>query len=207
MQDDPTPKPAQPLDFAHPQASPKRTRLWLWIALGIAALFLAALTSALFSFLARLSAHRVESANNLRQIGGAILAYTSDFHGQYPDAFADLLLREDITSSVFIAPNSRDTLATGPTRQAIAANLAAPGHCSYIYLGKGLTAQTFNPDIVLAYEPANINNNQGGNVLFMDGHVEFIEMPAMNAILNQITAGVRPVHYPLLPTTAPTTKR
>jgi prepilin-type processing-associated H-X9-DG protein len=201
MQEYPPPKPAQPLDYAHPGAFP-----WIWI--GVACLGIVLLLF-LMSILGRRGptpvANRIKSSSNLRQIGQAIQLYANDSHGQYPDTFGDLLI-EDIAPAIFVSPPSADDPATGPTTQAVAANLATPGHCSYIYLGKGLTTQTITPDIVVAYEPPAIWAGQGGNVLFGDGHVEFINMPAMNSILTQIKSGTWPVRYPPLPASAPATK-
>jgi hypothetical protein len=113
--------------------------------------------------------NRVKCASNLRQIGQAILLYTNDFKGRYPDNFGDLLLTQDITSAVFDCPTTNDTPAVGPTTQAAIVNMATPGHCSYIYVGKGLTMQTVQPTMVVAYEPPANHGNAGMNVLFGDG--------------------------------------
>src|SRR5579862_7868923 len=67
--------------------------------------------------------NRVKSASNLRQIGLAIMQYSNDNAGVFPDSFKTLLITQDITSPVFISPASNDTPAEGPTAQAQAAPL------------------------------------------------------------------------------------
>ena len=91
-----------------------------------------------------------ESASNFRQIGQAILLYTNDHHGEYPDTFQTFLLNEDVTSPVFVSPSRSETPATGPTWQAAASQMVTPGHVSYIYLGRGLSVNTVTPNTIVA---------------------------------------------------------
>ena len=138
-------------------------------------------------------------ASNLRQIGQAILLYSNDNNGQYPPDFQTLLLTEDIPSECFVCPSTNDTRATGPTTQAVANNLTAGGHLSYIYLGKGMNAKTISPDTVVAYEPLNNHANQGSNVLFGDGHVEFVAAPAIKTMEAKLKSTTAPVTLPSSP--------
>jgi len=105
-------------------------------------------------------------------------------------------MNEDITSAVFVSPGSQDTPADGSTPQAIADNVSAGGHLSYVYLGRGLTTQTVKDDFVIAYERPGIWPNGGGNILFGDGHVEFDDAGTLNRIAAQHDAGVTPVFLP-----------
>lgn len=144
------------------------------------------------------SAPRVKSAANLRQIGQAILLYTKDFHGQYPDSFQAILVNEDITSSVFVSPLRSETPADGATTQAIAGQLDAGGHVSYVYLGRGLSTSTVTPNTVVAYElPAN--SGEGANILFGDGHVEFFDGAFVDNIIGKVSTGEFPVTMPSVP--------
>jgi prepilin-type processing-associated H-X9-DG protein len=141
------------------------------------------------------TAPRVKSASNLRQIGQAILLYTQDFNGQYPDSFGAILLNEDITSSVFVSPSRSETPANGPTTQAVADQLADSTHVSYVYLGRGFTTKTVKPDDIIAYElPAQPNG--GANILFGDGHVEFDDGTVLAKIMGRANCGIWPVTMP-----------
>jgi prepilin-type processing-associated H-X9-DG protein len=132
----------------------------------------------------------VKSQSNLRQIGQAILLYTNENGPGYPNSFGPLLMTEDLTSDVFISPLSSDSPAQGATTRAAVAQLSQGGHCSYVYLGKGLSAKTVTPNIVVAYEKL-----QSGEaiVLFGDGHVERVFAMAAQKIIADAGAGKFPV--------------
>ena len=130
-------------------------------------------------------------ANNLRQIGLACLMYANVHADQYPDTLSTVLRDEDITSDVFVCPSSNDTPATGPTTQAIVANLTAGGHLSYIYVGKGLTSAAPS-GAVLAYEPLTNHGGAGMEVLYADGHVEFQDTVTARKIVSELQSGHNP---------------
>jgi prepilin-type processing-associated H-X9-DG protein len=135
------------------------------------------------------------SASNLRCIGQAILLYTNDHRGEYPDSFQTILLNEDVTSAVFVSPARSETPAKGPTTQAIANQMAAGGHLSYIYLGRGLSGNTVKPNTIVAYEM--IPHAGGGtNVLFGDGHVEWVGPVTIGKIGSRAAVGQFPVTLP-----------
>jgi prepilin-type processing-associated H-X9-DG protein len=106
-----------------------------------------------------------------------------------------LLLEGDITSEAFVSPLGSDTPASGPTTQAIADQLTAGGHLSYIYLGRGLTTQTATADTIVAYENLSLAHT-GANVLFGDGHVEFEDPKLVTQIINKSASGKFPVTMP-----------
>jgi prepilin-type processing-associated H-X9-DG protein len=190
--------PPQPLDYDSPQsAPPHRPRLIMCVAIALTA-FLAFLAAAQFGLIPapqRSHSMRVISAANLRSIGLACLQYANDNYGQYPDSLATLLLNEDITSGVFINPASDDTPAVAPTTQAIANQLTAGGHLSYVYLGRGLTAKTVTPDTIVAHELL-LNPTDGANVLFGDGHVEYVDNAYIKTIIAKTATGPLPVTMP-----------
>jgi prepilin-type processing-associated H-X9-DG protein len=175
-----------------------RQTLWLfWVGVTVVAIVLA-----VAFFLPSINrepgdAPRVRSASNLRQIGQGILLYTNDFHGQYPESFADILENEDVTSGVFVSPSRSETPAAGPTTRAIAAQLSG-SHLSYVYLGKGLMKNIVTPDIVVAYELL-VSPGSGTNVLFGDGHVEYVDPKIAARILAAVAAGQHPVTMPSVP--------
>jgi len=140
-------------------------------------------------------ANRVKSAANLRSIGQAIYLYSNDHKGDYPDSFQTLLLNEDITSGIFVNPNSNDIAAEGPTRQTIANQLAIPGHCSYVYVGCGLNDGTVTPDTVLTYEKL-LHPGDSANVLFANGHVDYVDAAHIAKIIAQANSGTFPVKLP-----------
>jgi prepilin-type processing-associated H-X9-DG protein len=130
-------------------------------------------------------ANRMKCASNLRQIGLACLMYANDHGGKFPDDFKTVLLNEDITSEIFVCPASNDERAMGNTPEATAGELEKPGHCSYIYFGKGLT-NTAGDATVIAVEPLENHDGVGINVLYADGHVEWRERAAAEALLMKL---------------------
>jgi prepilin-type processing-associated H-X9-DG protein len=132
--------------------------------------------------------------SNLRQIGQAILMYANENHGNFPASFQQLIETQEIASSVFICDFSNDTMANGPTTQAIAFNLMSGGHLSYEYAGKGMSTSTVPPDTVIAYDrPGNhAAVNLDVHVLFGDGHVERVSPDTLAHIISELGAGHNP---------------
>jgi prepilin-type processing-associated H-X9-DG protein len=127
----------------------------------------------------------------MRQIGMACLLYASENNGKFPPDVATILRTQDITWDVFVCP---DTATSRP------ANLNAPddvinwiaGHTDYIYVGQSLTS-TSPPGKVVLYEDVK-HHGDGCNMLFADGHVEFVPRNKADA---WIAAGERPANEPL----------
>jgi prepilin-type processing-associated H-X9-DG protein len=184
----------QPLDYATPIKSPRRP--WLVIVLGsVLAVFVA-----LFLGIPRLvirdpASPRTIDASNLRQIGQGMLIYANNHQGGYPDHIESLLAEGDVGSESLVSPFSSDTAARGPTTQAMIAQLRSGGHFSYVYLGKGQTTSV-SAEALLAYGPViaeGVAPYAGGrNVLFGDGHVEFIDPGLMKWMLAEVAAGRNP---------------
>ena len=130
----------------------------------------------------RETANRVKCASNERQIGMAIGLYAESHGGKYPDRLEDLLLTQDVTSELFCCPSSNDEKASGETPAEQAANLSTPHHLSYLYLGKGLTTSSPPDTVVLTETPSN-HDDDGGNVLFADGHVEWFNRKELEKLV------------------------
>ena len=120
--------------------------------------------------------------------------YTKENHGRYPDRLEDLLLTQEIESDVFICPFTNDTPAAGPTTQAVANNLSAGGHLSFIYVGKGMREQTILSSTVVLYEPAGVHlpDFDSAHFLFGDGHVEAVDRQHAEKLIEQLKAGINP---------------
>ena len=58
---------------------------------------------------------------------------------------------------------------------------------------------------MILYEPPKNHANNGMNVLFVDGHVEWLSATDAKPILKQAAAGVRPIRYP--PAAVPATEK
>ncbi len=126
---------------------------------------------------AREKARRVNCAGNLKQIGLALLMYSGDFDGFFPQVN---LRYEDAAN--LVASNNFEPLAEGnyiqdgkvwacPSRSEV---LTMAHYSAYRYIGSGLkddnsdaTSNTVAHDMTL-----NHPNNDWSNSLFIDGHVE-----------------------------------
>lgn len=118
-------------------------------------------------------------ASHLRQIGQGMLLYSNEYKGAYPDSFARLIQLEDCEPEIFVCGSSNDTPARGPNLQVVLNSFAQPGHCSYTYLGSGLTIFTVSPDTVVAYETLSNHSDPGAAVLFGDGAVHIVDQQWM----------------------------
>jgi len=195
--------PINPLDYATPEKRQRPKTSWLaWVVL----VFLAwgafeILTDRDPSLPAGQTANRLKCADNLRRLGAAIIQYTIDHAGQYPDSLGTLLLNEDITAAAFIRPGSNDVASAKPTKREQAAEIDGGTHCSYRYLGRGMTINPVTRDCVIVYEPLA---SDGMNVLFGDGHVEFAKYYQAKFLLDQVAVSRTAVRIPDLPTTRAT---
>ncbi|HEX3358351.1 MAG TPA: hypothetical protein VHS31_15365 [Tepidisphaeraceae bacterium] len=144
----------------------------------------------------------VESALNMREIGGSLLRYANDHAGHYPNQLSDLLrYGEDIPSDWFVVEWGSATPASGQTLNERADQMDAGGHCSYAYLAPGRMEKDVPLDSVLMYEDDGVGPSGGINCLFGDGHAEVLTISqAINAIIRTVRESDR------LPTTAPSTQ-
>jgi prepilin-type processing-associated H-X9-DG protein len=139
----------------------------------------------------RPAANRIKSASNLRQIGQALELYGGDF-GVYPPDFGTLLLNEDLTPGVFVNPNSTDCQSLATTKASQAKDINAGGRCcSYIFTARSAVMQPSVPTRIDAYERPGADR-KGGNFLYADGHVDFIDNPEAKRLMAELNAGHNP---------------
>ena len=135
---------------------------------------------------------RVRCQSRVRQVEQGLLLYANDHGGQFPPRFDPLISEEDISTEVFICPSSNDERAVGATLQQKLADFKTPGHCSYIYLGAGMTTGTVTKDFVLAYEPLENHEGKGAHFVFGDTRAEWRDAKEARGIIEQVKNGVNP---------------
>jgi prepilin-type processing-associated H-X9-DG protein len=110
---------------------------------------------------ARELAKRAVSSANLRGIGMGIHIYANDHQERFPESLDELVEAGYITREMLTSPRDRE------------------GAVSYIYLsGQSAAADARN---IVAYE--RVIGDEGTNVLFSDGHVEWMKLDAFKRAL------------------------
>jgi prepilin-type processing-associated H-X9-DG protein len=131
---------------------------------------------------AREMANRAKCASNLRQIGQGMLLYANENRGRYPDELGQL----NMGVVVFVCPSRGTSIPPdirGPTPEAKQqAAKWVDAHSDYVYLGKGLT-YAIDAQTVLVYEKESNHSRDGMNMLYGDGHVEWMPMPAARQLI------------------------
>jgi prepilin-type processing-associated H-X9-DG protein len=136
-------------------------------------------------------AQRIKCASNLRQIGQGLIMYANDHGGQYPLKWEVIMPDYGLAPGIFVCPCSNDQDAAGPTTQALLADFAQPGRCSYVYLGAGRQSNAY-ADVILAYEKIEHHESAGANFLFNDGHVEWVVSDLAKKMIQELQAGQNP---------------
>jgi prepilin-type processing-associated H-X9-DG protein len=117
---------------------------------------------------AREMARRSVCASNLRQIGLACYTYAEKNQGLLPDKPSRLYPKYLPSSQVFRCPSDKsESTPDLSSPQAIDKNT------SYLFF-PGLKS-TDRPDTPLAGEKKQNHNQEGGNVLYIDGHVRWMK--------------------------------
>jgi prepilin-type processing-associated H-X9-DG protein len=197
---------ADPQPLNHQTPPPRRS----WLARPVAVIVLAILGLGLVVavLMPPTSRHgdfspRAQCASDEHQIGLAILLYQQDNAQRYPPSLADLVADEQIGPSVFACPSSNDVSATlppNPTTRQVAAAWATPGHESYLYFGNtNWTDKTVKDDTIVLAEPPADHGGGGSNVLFGDGHADWIPMPRAARLIAAASATTRPVSAASVP--------
>lgn len=130
----------------------------------------------------------LKCASNLKQISLAMQMYRADHGGRNPEDLAELLVNEDLAASVLNCPGANDVPAAGPTTRAVVEDARKPGHCSYVYLGRGLS-EPIDPRVVMVYEAPENHEGEGFNVMYGDGRVEWVTGAEAEAVLARVRRG------------------
>jgi prepilin-type processing-associated H-X9-DG protein len=183
--------------------TPRRGILWRrWIVGAAVAIVLAA-----FMLLPSLTLPRdvgydfLECQSHMHQIGLAMIMYANgDSLARFPNDLPALLTTQELDPYVFVCPSTNDTRAPGATLTEQARHLYDGGRESYIYLGAGLTSNAPS-DVIVLFEPLTDHHGKGSNVLFADGHVEFLKKPAIEQVVLMYQRNIRPIDWPPHPAT------
>lgn len=137
--------------------------------------------------------------HHLRQIGQALLLYANDNQGAMPQTIEELVGNSEkrfLPAKCLVCPEDSRSAASASNDADLQKQLATGKHTSYAYLGAGKILRNLSGWDVVCYEPLSMHE-EGGNVLFGDGHVEFI--------LARAYAAVQSGHLPN-PSTQPTSE-
>jgi prepilin-type processing-associated H-X9-DG protein len=119
---------------------------------------------------ARRQAQRVQCMSQMRSIGQAVMIYAATNRGFLPPTLDELVKAKTIPARLFTCPACAGT-PTKPT-----ASSGAYGTYHYVYLGAGRKLPSIRrpSQEPLLFEPMTNHTDPGINVLFCDGHVEFV---------------------------------
>jgi prepilin-type processing-associated H-X9-DG protein len=135
-------------------------------------------------------ARREACKANLQVIAAALANYANSNGGRYPDSLTLLVGNGALAAGALVCPSTSDTPAAGATPILQAASLAQPGHDSYVYVAKGLTASAPG-NTVLVYEPAT-NHGEVANVLFLDGLIMPVSSSFAEPLRRELDTGKNP---------------
>lgn len=154
----------------------------------------------------RRGTHYLQCRRNLQAVGNALLNYANANGGQYPAELAMLVGRTyGMDSQSLICDGSKDQAlseietSTDPSKiylrgrpENYALGTSRPWlHISYAYAGKGLTINA-PASAVLAYETLSNHGDIGINVLYADGHVDWLSKAEAIHMVNELSAGHNP---------------
>lgn len=129
------------------------------------------LTSCLRS--AQEKARRCSCHSHLAIIGTTLRMYSSDHHSSFPSAL-DALGAYGIMPVLCVCPSTRSKV--GPLKN-------VREWSDYLYIS-GLTEDD-RPNIALIIEKPGNHQGAGGDVLFIDGHVEWVSDDVLRALLKE----------------------
>lgn len=133
----------------------------------------------------------------LKSLGQALYLYTQSNGGAFPDSFQTLAINDpDLFPGMFFCPWTREYTIFPRESPLIDVLKAGTPRISYIYTGNGQTI-TSPPAAILAYEPLE-NHGSGSNVLFVDGHIEFLEKSMAKRFIAELQAGHNPPRAEML---------
>jgi prepilin-type processing-associated H-X9-DG protein len=121
------------------------------------------------------TAWAIHSASNLARIGLAALIYSNDNRGRYPLNFRGLELDGTFYKhQAFSSPRAASSLALPRGELSPIEDVAwVDTFSDYVYVGAGLNV-TAGADVWMAYENPDRVPGEQLNVLFADGHVDYV---------------------------------
>jgi prepilin-type processing-associated H-X9-DG protein len=120
---------------------------------------------------ARETANRVKCGSNLRQIGQGIFLYSNENRGKFPPDLGTLVKTGPLSAQVFVCPSGETTVPSLPNPDA--AVKWVNENSDYVYIGAGRDTR-IGADVIVCYEKPGAHGGQGMNLLFGDGHVEWM---------------------------------
>ncbi len=120
---------------------------------------------------ARAQARGAVCKSNLKQIGLAIAMYSVDFNEQYPKSLDELFDQYITIKKIFVCPSDSHPFTIGKGLK-----------CSYVYVGR-LPTPT-DPGVAICWDKRG-NHRGGRNVLFYDGHVQWMREGAFRRELRR----------------------
>jgi prepilin-type processing-associated H-X9-DG protein len=123
-------------------------------------------------------ARRVHCLNNLKQIGIASRMYSADHARAFPGLFGEM--------EPYVGSNAVTLFVCASARRGerpLPRVVAEIDGCTDYRLVTGLT-ETSTPNAVLAFCPPENHRGDGANVLFVDGHVEWLDRDDFVAMTN-----------------------
>jgi hypothetical protein len=152
-------------------------------------------------------AFRSKCGSNLRNVGYGIMLYANDHQGVLPPTLDALVASVEIDLGSFICPSSSHDTAPGATAEERIKNFhSTSDHCSFIYLGKGLTAESLKPKYILAHDRLGNHENGGMNVLYGDGETEWLPKEEADRVVMEISEGFNPPRQKASPSKAVPTR-
>jgi len=129
---------------------------------------------------ARGLAKRSVSAANLNAIGKGCALYQAEFNDQLPPALGTLIEHGYIGTGALVHPASGN-----PPPKLVEGKLV--GEIDYVYLGAGKSVVDEAATTILAHDKPEHNGFQGVNVVFLDGHVEWMTMDQFQQQMHLMT--------------------
>lgn len=127
---------------------------------------------------------------HLRNIATAARFYAEHNGGHFPKRI-DQTWRYVRNARCYVCPASAATPSQGKSTDEIVSDLNNPAHCSYVYVGAGLTLDgRKNP--MIAYEPSGNHPTPGIHVAYADGTVASLDADEGARVIAHVNAGRNP---------------
>jgi len=135
---------------------------------------------------------RMSCAGNMLQINMALMQYSQKNDGSYPAQLDDLVRDHFITPDVLSCP-AKNQFSPLLNASVLPATQQSNEDDHYIYVPDVTSSST--ADTVVLYESLSNHDDQGMNVLYHNGHVEFLEKSTAERVLAELKAGYNPPRY------------